>query len=412
MTELVVLCGTERDGTERAIARMRQLDPDVVVLHHDLRDLGRGLVHRRLRDGGRDEHSVLELDHGCVSCTIRADVLPTLAALAGAVPRVVLHLDPCLEPEPVCWALGAVLVDPGRGRAPCPATDLVDLRGVVTVLDPQTWLDDATGDVTLPERGLTTLPDDERTIAQLAVGQVEFADVLVTTRPAGPRPDPTVAVLDRLAPTAPRLDVDDADERVFCTRLAPGARRGVPGGVHEPLLRGAPSLDADAGVRTLVFSQRRPFHPDRLHDAIDTLLDGVVRARGRVWLATRPDAVLWLESAGGGLRIAHAGEWLDGAGPQAWDAAGADRQALAALAWHPRWGDRAQDLVVLCHAADPDEIDAALRGALLTDAEVAAGQDAWSGLPDPFGWAHDEPCSDPEPAHTDPGTGDGREGGS
>ena len=50
MTELVVLCGTELDGVERTITRMRELDPGVVVLHHDLRDLGRGVVHRRLRE--------------------------------------------------------------------------------------------------------------------------------------------------------------------------------------------------------------------------------------------------------------------------------------------------------------------------------------------------------------------------
>ncbi|ALE72140.1 cobalamin biosynthesis protein CobW [Pseudonocardia sp. EC080610-09] len=408
MTELVVLCGTVRDGVERTIGRMRELDPGVVVLHHELHDLGRGRVHRRLRRGADDERTVLELAHGCVSCTIREDVLPTLAALTGTVDRVVLHLDPRLEPEPVCWALGAVLFEPGDGRAACTAADLVDLRGVVAVLDTDTWLDDATGDATLPERGLSTLPDDERTVAQLAVGQAEFADVVVTA--GGPATGRTAAVLDRLAPTAPRLTADTADHRLFCDGLAPDARRGVPGGVHDPLLRGTPPLEESGGVRTLLFSERRPFHPDRLHDAIDTLLDGVVRTRGRVWLATRPDAVLWLESAGGGLRIGHAGDWLDGADEQAWAEAGDQRRAMAALSWHPRWGDRAQDLVVLCHEADPDDVDAALRLALLTDAEIAAGEAAWAELPDPFGWAHDEPCADPEPARSDPTTGTDREG--
>ncbi|MEQ3550508.1 GTP-binding protein [Pseudonocardia nematodicida] len=404
MTELVVLCGIPQDGVERTISRMRELDPQVVVLHHDLHDLGRGRVHRRWRDDRTDERTVLELAHGCVSCTIREDVLPTLVALAGRARRVVLHLDPRLEPEPVCWALGTVLCEPGSsaprapgdGRDPCPVTDLVDLRAVVTVVDPDRWLDDASGDATLPERGLSTLPDDERTVAQLAVGQAEFADVLVTTRPTRRGDDRITAVLDRLSPTAPRLETGHGDHRLFGDGLPAGARRGVPGGVHEPLLRGEPPLEGVGGVRTLVFSARRPFHPDRLHEALDHLLDGVVRTRGRVWLATRPGAVLWLESAGGGLRIGHAGDWLAGADEQAWAAAGDERRALAALAWHPRWGDRAQDLVVLCDGADPDRIDGALHGALLSDAELAAGETAWAGLPDPFGWTHDEPCDTPE----------------
>ena len=172
--------------------------------------------------------------------------------------------------------------------------------------------------------------------------------------------------------------------------------------MHDPLLRGTPPLDAANGVRTLLFSARRPFHPDRLHDAIDALLDGVVHARGRLWLATRPEEALRLESAGSGLRIAHAGEWLHRADAQAWNQADDQRRALAAAAWHPRWGERAQDLGVLCHEADPDEIDARLREALLSDSEVAAGENAWTALPDPFGWAHDEPCSDAEPVGSDP----------
>ncbi|RZT88439.1 G3E family GTPase [Pseudonocardia sediminis] len=412
-TELVVLGGMAREGVEATIRRIRERDPSVVVLHHDMRDLRRGRVHRRLRDAGQDEHTVLELAHGCVSCTVREDVLPTIAALAGTVRRIVLHLDPGLEPEPVCWALNSVLLGPdGEPHRPA-VTDLVDLRGVVTVLDPTRWLDDATGDDTLPERGLSTLPDDERTVAQVAVGQAEFADLIVTVPPPGPPSSDTdvwelartSAVLDRLTPLAPRLRLTDVDDRVFCGDLPDGARRGIPSGVHDPLLRGAPPLDADAGVRTLVFSARRPFHPDRLHDAIDHLLEGVVRSRGRIWLATRPDAVLWVESAGGGLRVGHADEWLAGQEPSVWDDVDEQRRALAALAWHPRWGDRAQDLVVLCHGADPDEIDAALRSALLTDVEIAAGEQAWADLPDPFGWAHDEPCEDPSPTVTRPTEG-------
>lgn len=111
--ELVVLGGMPVEGVEATIDAIRERDPSVVVLHHDLRDLRRGRVHRRLRDIDRDERSVLHLSHGCVGCTVREDVAPTLAALAGTVRRVVLHLDPGLEPEPVCWALGSILLGPG-----------------------------------------------------------------------------------------------------------------------------------------------------------------------------------------------------------------------------------------------------------------------------------------------------------
>jgi G3E family GTPase len=385
-----VLTGLNAPGVEAVITRVRALDPDVAVLHHDLREVGRGVVRRRLRTRDADITTVVEPAHGCVSCTLREDLLPQLAALAalaapGGPPRIVLHLDPALEPEQVCWSLRHVPVDGA------PVADAVDLRRVVTVVDTRSWFDDATGDATLPERGLSDLPDDERTVAQVAVGQVEFADLVVPVDTADAWETARLdAVLARLAPAAPRLRIGALDERVF----DPGAaRRGCPDDVHAPLLRGTPPLDGDCGVRLVLFSARRPFHPGRLHDALDVLLDGVVRTRGRIWLATRPEAVLWLESAGGGLQVGHAGDWLDGAGPGAWAAASDERRAIAALGWHPRFGDRAQDLVVLSHAADPDEIDARLRGALLTDAELAEGEDAWRALPDPFGWWHADPCT-------------------
>ncbi|GAA4546241.1 ribosome hibernation factor-recruiting GTPase MRF [Pseudonocardia xishanensis] len=389
--ELLIVTGLHTDGVERLLSRLREADPDAVVVHHDLRDIAAGRLQRRIRDRRSDTWTEVHLAHGCVSCTLREDLLPTLRALAGRGRRIVLHLDPALEPDQVCWALDHVVVDD------LVLTDLVDLRGVITAVDAATWLDDATGDETVAERGLASLPDDERTVAQVAVAHAEFADLLVHTGSAGDR-DRVDAVLERLAPLAMRSDLLDLDDDALLLRRAhPLARRGRPDDVHAPLLRGTPPLVPGHGARLLVFSARRPFHPDRLHTAFDLLLDGVVRTRGRIWLATRPDDVMWLESAGGGLRIGRTGRWLASQAPAAWDQVSEERRALAALGWHPRFGDRAQDLVVLAHALDDDGIDAVeagLRSALLDDAELAAGEQAWRTLPDPFGSRHTDPCDD------------------
>lgn len=376
--ELLVLTGLHVPGIEAVITRIRALDPTVAVLHHDLRDIGSGLVHRRLRVGDTDESTEIELVHGCLSCTVREDLLRTLTDPAR---RIVLHLDPALEPEHVCWSLLHVAVGGAR------IADTADLLGVVTCVDSGNWLADATGDDGLAERGMSGVPDDERTVAQVAVGQAEFADLLVHTGTADAWTlARTEAVLTRLAPAAPRLRLAELDERVFLSSAAGPGRRGRPDDVHGPLLRGHPPLGRDCGAQLLLFNARRPFHPERLHAAMDVLLDGVVRTRGRIWLATRPEAVLWLESAGGGLQLGYAGEWLAGTDATTWEQAAPERTALAALGWHPRFGDRAQDIVVITHDADHEEIAAALREALLTDAELAAGEREWRALPDPFAW--------------------------
>ncbi|MCX6466773.1 MAG: hypothetical protein NTW05_24755, partial [Pseudonocardiales bacterium] len=127
--ELLVLAGLSAPAVEAAVDRIRDLDPDVAVLHHDLRDVADGRVHRRERRRGSDVTTTIALAHGCVSCTLREDLLPRVRALAAQGGRIVLHLDPVLEPEQVCFALRHVLVDGA------PVTDDVDLRGVVTVVD-------------------------------------------------------------------------------------------------------------------------------------------------------------------------------------------------------------------------------------------------------------------------------------
>ncbi|GEL22052.1 hypothetical protein PSU4_10060 [Pseudonocardia sulfidoxydans NBRC 16205] len=403
-TELLVLAGLPRDTTER-VARLLLGAPGTVVVGHDLRDVGEGLVRRRVRAttlGTADTPATrtdtttnVRLTHGYLSCVLREDLLPELLRHAGTAARVVLHLDPVLEPEQICWALAHVLTDtPGGGRTV--VTDVLDLRGVVTAVDSASWLDDATGDAELDDRDVGRLAGDERTVAQVVTGQAEFADLLVL---GGTAPGWTLArthaALARLTPAARRatLAAVTADPDLLGLRDLPAeARRGRAEDVHAPLLRGAPPLEEDCGLALHVFSARRPFHPERLHEAVDVLLDGVVRTRGRVWLATRPSDVLWLESAGGGLRIGHAGSWLAGTGPDVWEAADPRRVALAAAGWDDRFGDRSQDVVVLSDGARPETIDAALHAALLTDDELAAGPVAWAELPDPFGRWHVDPC--------------------
>lgn len=92
--------------------------------------------------------------------------------------------------------------------------------------------------------------------------------------------------------------------------MEPDARRGRSDGPHDPLPAGQPPLTGDGDVHLVEFTANRPFHPQRLHSAVDLLLDGVIRTRGRLWLATQSDQAMWIQSAGGGLRIDTAGRWI------------------------------------------------------------------------------------------------------
>jgi G3E family GTPase len=130
---------------------------------------------------------------------------------------------------------------------------------VITVIDRETWLEDATCDDDVAERGLALLPGDERTLAQLVVGQAEFADLIVGAGAAEPwQATRTEAVLARLAPLAPRVALDRLDRRLLLDHPSAGARRGRPAPPHAPLLSGQPTLATEFGVRLAQFTARRP----------------------------------------------------------------------------------------------------------------------------------------------------------
>jgi G3E family GTPase len=301
-----------------------------------------------------------------VSCTLRLDLLPLLEQLGG---RVIVHLDPALEPETVCFAL--------RGRD-------IRVEAVVTVIDRATWSGNATGDATLAEHGLGAAERDERTVAQVVVGQAEFADALVMIGAGG---DPMLeAVLDRLCPLAPRQDFAALDVPALLAAIPADARRGRFDQAFGSLLYGQPPLEPVHGVSVVHFVERRPFHPMRLHHALDVLLEGVVRTRGRVWVASQPDVAMWLESAGGGLNVGNVGPWL--AAVDDWSGIDAERRVRAAAQWDPYYGDRSQELVVITRSASPEEIAAALRDALVTDEELALIDEL--EFADPFAEWHEE----------------------
>ncbi len=399
-TPLVLISGlTLTPATEFAERFLAQ--PGTAVVEYNLRQVTEGVVTRRLRQGQANQLSVLELAHGCVSCTLRHDMLPLLRKLSRRpdVLRIAVRLDEAMEPEPVCYAMQEVLV------GDVPLDDFVRLDGVYTVIDRGSWLDAATGDDLLADHDLIASPEDERTLAQVAISQVEFADVLVE---AGTEPDTwtaarTNAVLDRVAPGTPRVPLCHLDAAGALARVPDDARLGELTDMHGALLRGQPPLHDECGVSTVLFSATRPFHPERLHQAIDVLLDGVVRTRGRAWVASQPDAALWVESAGGGLGIGHAGPWLASEDGPGWENVSDERRALASLRWDSRFGDRAQELVIVAHRTSATEIETALTDALLTDAELAAGEEVWLRYPDPFREWHTDPCEDSQVPdnHTD-----------
>src|SRR6478609_4242914 len=259
----VVLVAGQGAGTDVADVLIRT--PGTAVIGY----AAEGHVVIRRVSGMRDTKLLitqwpLEITNCCVTCTIRNDLLILLRQLhrRSDVHRIVVHLMEWLDPEAICTAINDTPVQLGPGYIDGPAGRDVEIQAVVTCVDTGVWLSQALGDDEL---------DASRTVAQAVVGQAEFADVLVLTE----ADRATLAVLRRLAPRA-RITVGLQHVTTALKHLDVQSRRGRSDDPHDSLLAGQPPLQPDGEVELLEFNARRPFHPERLHNAIDALLDGVV----------------------------------------------------------------------------------------------------------------------------------------
>ncbi|KOV73653.1 cobalamin biosynthesis protein CobW [Streptomyces sp. AS58] len=374
---VVLVGGLHADARRAAVRRLLTEVPGSVVLHHDLATAPAGTVVRAVRDATRvRDVGEAPLVNDCACCALREDLVPELRRLAdrGGTPLAVVELWDSVEPK----AMAEVVTAGG-----------LTVTGVITAVDPALLLPCLADGDDLAERGLAAAATDQRTVADTFARQLEYAPVLaVLDSPEAD--DEDHALLDQLHPTARRVTIDPGDHGAGPPRptLAQAALAGfdveAAAAAQHPACARLPA-EADAhGVATLVWHRRRPFHPDRLYAALEDLTCAAARSRGRFWLADRPDALLHWDAAGGALCVESAGPWLSSLPDAAWEMVPPVRRAAAALDWHPEHGDRCQHLVFTSPGLDRDGLERLLESCLLTDAEYAAGPDAWQRLPSAF----------------------------
>ncbi|QOC92511.1 CobW family GTP-binding protein [Micromonospora craniellae] len=406
---LTVLSGFWPAATYAVARTLLATDPGLLLVRHDLADVRNGTVHRVVRDrDGVLEDERISLAHGCVSCTLREDVLPTLARLVGTRPGrdLVLMLPEVVEPEAVAAACAHCLIDG------VPITDLLHVDSYVTVVDAEHLLDGLASTDDLKTLSIHAADNDDRALADVIVRQIEYADTLVLwghSAEGAYDTDRLAVLLNRITPWAAQVRVDDdlVDANLLTRQLrdthryrpeTPGVlARGLEGhlvGVHEP--------QPDCGIVSAVFRARRPFHPQRLHDVLEELTAEVIRSRGHLWLASQPETVVAWDFAGGGLALGSLGRWLAALPDRYWDEVSDHRRLAAAMDWDPYYGDRHQHLVFIGLDLDPTGLHGTLTRCLLTDAELADGEQAWRDYRDPFTDCFPLPALDDEATRGEP----------
>ncbi|UYQ63570.1 CobW family GTP-binding protein [Streptomyces peucetius] len=368
---VVLVGGLHADARRATVERLLSTVPGSVALHHDLATAGLGTVVRTVRDthGVRDTGET-PLVNDCACCALREDLVPELARLAddGATRLAIVELWDSVEPK----AMAEVVAAHGGER--------LVVTSVMTAVDPALLLPYLGNGDDLSEAGLAAAASDRRTIADTWARQLEYAPVLAVVDD-GEADEEDRALLTQLHPTARRIPVD-SDE--LAAAAVGGFDVEAAAAAQHPACALLPQEADDHGVATYVWHRSRPFHPERLYQALEDLTCAAARSRGRFWLADRPDTLLAWDAAGGALCVESAGPWLASLPDAAWEMVPPVRRAAAALDWHPEHGDCCQHLVFTSPGLDRDGLEQLLESCLLTDAEYAAGREAWKRLPPAF----------------------------
>jgi len=333
----------------------------------------------------RTQETLVEMINGCICCTLREDLLKEVRALAeaGRFDSLVIESTGISEPLPVAATFS---FEDERGDS---LSDVARLDTMVTVVDAANLLRDYSSQDFLKDRGEIAGDGDERSLVQLLVEQIEFADVIVINK-AGSVPADQLRVVKQLCASL------NADARIVTCdhgRILLGEVLDTGLFDHDraeqhPLW--AKELfgyadhrpeSEDYGIESFVYRARAPFDPTRFHDFATRSWPGVIRAKGHFWLATRPDYMGELAQAGAQTMSAPLGRWWAAVPSERWPSGDVFDQWVRPK-WDPVWGDRRQELVFIGIGMDEARLRADL-DACLVDASSFT-PDRWRDMADPF----------------------------
>jgi len=364
----------------------------VAVIVNDMSEVNIDAVLVRGGDAAlsRTEEKLVEMSNGCICCTLREDLLVEVGRLAraGRFDYLVIESTGISEPMPVAETF---TFEDETGAS---LSQVARLDTMVTVVDASAFLDQYREAEALADRDISAGEGDERTLSDLLVEQVEFANVIVVNKidcVDERTADELTAMLDRLNPEARIIKAKDAQvplAQILNTGLFDFDKTAnAPGWLKT--IRGSETSEADEyGFSSFVFRARRPFHPERLAATLaESTTSGLVRAKGFVWLASRPTQMAILALAGKSCVLNPGGHWLADTPREEWDLdPEEERERLDS--WDEQVGDRAQELVLIGQRLDRDALEKSLADSLLDAREIAAGARTWLKFPDPFpAWA-------------------------
>ena len=335
----------------------------------------------------RSEEKLVEMSNGCICCTLREDLLQEVTALAqeGRFDYLLIESTGISEPLPVAETF-TFTDEHGVSLA-----DSAQLDTMVTVVDAVNFLKDFNEARYLQDTDESLGEEDDRSISDLLVDQVEFADVILISKTdlvSAQDTERLIAILKSLNTNAKIIPISQgqiAIDKVLDTGLFNFERaQQAPGWLKE--LRGEHVPETEEyGIGSFSYVARRPFHPEKFYNFLkNTQSYGqLIRSKGYFWLASRPQFAGQWSQAGGIAHYGLAGMFWKAIPEDRWPSDETYRQSIQEK-WVEPFGDMRQELVFIGQNLDQEKVTDALNSCLLSTEEMLRGADYWRSLPDPF----------------------------
>lgn len=337
----------------------------------------------------RTDEKLVELSNGCICCTLREDLLVEVQKIAerGDVDQIVIESTGISEPVPVAQTISYIDDELGIDL-----TSICRLDTMVTVVDAHRFINDMRSEDLLTDRDQGVSEEDERSISDLLIDQIEFCDVLILNKTDlvdKKDLDQLENVLRKLQPTAKFIKTNFADvpiKEVVNTGLFNFEKASNSAGWIKELTEGGHASHTpeteEYGISSFAYRRRLPFHADRFNKWMENMQGNIIRAKGIVWLAQYNHVACLFSQAGSFVNIHPITYWVDAMSEAQKNEILSERPEVKAN-WDPEYGDRETQFVIIGSDLDVDEITKSLDECLINADEI--DQD-WSQLKDPYSW--------------------------
>ncbi len=362
----------------------------VAVIVNDMSEVNidAELVEKGGAELSRTEEKLVEMSNGCICCTLRDDLLAEVSRLAkeGRFDYLLIESTGISEPIPVAQTF---TFEDENGVS---LSHISRLDTMVTVVDAANFLHDYKQAEALQERGESLGEEDQRTVTDLLIDQIEFADVIVLNKldlVNEKQAEEVEAIIKALNPGAQIIPTSHSKvplDRVLDTKLFDYQKAESSAGWIKELQGEHTPETEEYGISSFTYRSSKPFDAEKFYAFVSNKekWEGILRSKGFFWVSADHKCAYEWAQAGGVSNVSPAGIWYD---------AVEDKEALQIPEeqrpenrpdWDENYGDRMQLLVFIGQSMDEDAIRAELDACHYVHDVENLDMDSWNGLENPF----------------------------